>query len=277
MPELPEVETVLRGLVPHVLGRPISRAEAFTPKLRVPVPPDFSRRLRGRRFARITRRAKYLRFHIDRGPVMLLHLGMSGSLRVSAATPGFRPAKHDHLLWEFEGGKRLVFNDPRRFGLVAFAASKDLESHPYFRGLGVEPLAADFSGPKLQAALHGRSSAIKLALLDQKVVAGLGNIYVSEALFRARVHPKRAAASLSPVRAGALARAIKEVLGDAIVSGGSSLRNHSGVEGELGYFQHRFRVYERDGERCVRKGCRGRVRRIVQGARSTYYCPACQR
>lgn len=277
MPELPEVETVRTGLEGRILGRRITRALAFTPKLRVPVPKDFSAALMGRKITAITRRAKYLRFHLDRGPAVIWHLGMSGSIRIGPAGAPFARGKHDHALIEFAGSVRFVFNDPRRFGLIAFAAPIALEDHPLFRELGPEPLAKTFSGATLKAAFQKRSSAVKLALLDQKVVVGVGNIYASEALFRAGINPKRRAASLSPARAEALARAVQEVLADAIASGGSSLRNYSGVDGELGYFQHRFKVYEREGERCLRRGCQGAVRRIVQGARSTYFCPACQR
>lgn len=277
MPELPEVETVRRGLAPHLEGRKVLGAKAFSPMLRIPVPADFADRLEGRTIERLTRRAKYLLAELSGEETMILHLGMSGQLRVVEAKGDFRPARHDHLMAELEGGKRLVFNDPRRFGLVAFASRGALGAHPFFAGLGPEPLGNEFSGPVLHAALNNCKTAVKQALLDQRVVAGLGNIYASEALFRAGINPRRRASSLSGVRAGRLAKSVKAVLRDAIRSGGSSLRNYVQADGAFGLFQHRFEVYEREGKPCPREGCPGAIRRFTQGARSTYYCPRCQR
>lgn len=277
MPELPEVETVLRGFRGRIRGRRIVRAQAFTPKLRVPVPKDFSEVLEGNAVRAITRRAKFLRLHLERGPVVLFHLGMSGSIRLEHAAQPFRAVKHDHALLEFEGNVRLVFNDPRRFGLIAFADPKHLAAHPFFKNLGPEPLSRSFNGKVLRQALAKRNTAVKLALLDQTVVAGVGNIYASEALFRARINPRRRPSSLNDAEAERLAEAVRAVLKSAIASGGSSLRNFSQVDGALGEFQHKFQVYEREDKRCVRRGCSGVIKRIVQGARSTYFCPLCQR
>jgi formamidopyrimidine-DNA glycosylase len=278
MPELPEVETVRRGLAQALEGRRLARVEQRRADLRFPLPENFAQRLAGRRVVAVGRRAKYLAIELDDGMVWLCHLGMSGRLLVGRGTP---PAiePHDHILIETDAGGWLRFNDVRRFGMMDLCSSNALGDHWLLRDLGPEPLGPDFDGPALAAALRGKRTPIKAALLDQRVVAGLGNIYVSEALFRAGLSPRRLARTVQGARADLLAAAIKETLESAIAAGGSSLRDYVQASGELGYFQHRWAVYEREGERCPRcdgKGCRG-IRRIVQTGRSTYYCPRHQR
>jgi formamidopyrimidine-DNA glycosylase len=283
MPELPEVETVARGLAAAVEGKRILRAQARRPDLRFPLPPDLSARLEGRRLERIGRRAKYMLLDLDDGTVVILHLGMSGRLLIlnGAAEPPEPPGKHDHVIFDFEGGCQVRFNDVRRFGMLDLCAADALAQHPHLRDLGPEPLGNDFNGPALAAALKGRRTPIKAALLDQRTVAGLGNIYVCEALFRAGLSPKRIAATVQGKRAEALAAAVKSVLNDAIASGGSSLRDYVQPSGELGYFQHQWAVYGREGERCPGCDCdpakTGGIRRIVQSGRSTFYCSRRQR
>lgn len=279
MPELPEVETIRLGLLPHLEGKRVRLAKTFSPKLRIPIPKEFSTRLTGRKIEALRRRAKYIVMDIDNGWSLLLHLGMSGQVlisRLDSRTP-FQPEKHEHFVIETEAGIRLTYRDPRRFGLVTFAKTNELDQHPLLAHLGAEPLSNSFNGPVLKAALAGRSVNIKQALLDQKVVAGLGNIYVSEALYRAGIHPGRRAGAISLARVEGLSRTIRAVLGEALQSGGSSLKDYVHIDGGLGYFQHRFDVYGRTGEACRRKSCRGTIRRIVQGARSTFYCPRCQK
>lgn len=275
MPELPEVETVKAGLEGPLAGRRIARAEAFAPKIRIPVPEDFAEALTGRTVLRLARRAKYILVHLDSGLTVLLHLGMSGQVRIESGA--YERAKHDHFILDIEEGPRIVYHDPRRFGLVTFAKTDDLEAHPLLKELGPEPLSNAFNGPALKGALQGKTVAIKQALLDQRVVAGVGNIYASEALFRAGINPKRKAGSLSLERCERLSGTVRAVLADAIKSGGSSLKDYVRVDGELGYFQHRFAVYDKEGGPCPNKPCPGTIRRITQGARSTFYCPACQR
>ncbi|HVV92378.1 MAG TPA: bifunctional DNA-formamidopyrimidine glycosylase/DNA-(apurinic or apyrimidinic site) lyase [Hyphomicrobiales bacterium] len=293
MPELPEVETVRRGLEPVLVGARLATVEARRPDLRTPLPAHFVRRLTGRRVESLGRRAKYLLADLDDGTVLVMHLGMSGSFRVehggSSATPGRfhhqhgRNGAHDHVVFHTDGGAVVTYNDPRRFGLMTLVPRRDLAAHPLFQGLGVEPLGNALDGTLLAGLLAGKATSLKAALLDQRVVAGLGNIYVCEALHRARLSPLRSAGTLA-TRAGGptaasrrLAEAIRAVLEEAIAAGGSSLRDHRRTDGELGLFQHHFRVYDREGEPCVTPGCRGVVRRIVQNGRSTFYCPACQR
>lgn len=279
MPELPEVETVRRGLQPALEGRKIVEALAYCKKLRLPIPPDFSRRLEGAVVERVWRRAKYLILSCDKGLDVILHLGMSGHMRVLGhnRAAGWVREKHDHLTFRTDHGDLVVFTDPRRFGLVAFHDRAAAEPHPLLANIGPEPIGPEFDAEILGRGLAGRKTAIKVALLDQKIVAGIGNIYASEALFRAGISPRRKAGSVSVARLQRLAPAIQEVLEDAIAAGGSSLQDHAQVSGELGYFQHSFQVYEREGEACLQSGCGGTVRRIVQGARSTYFCPHCQR
>jgi len=280
MPELPEVETVRRGLIPAVEGRRFARVEARRPDLRIPLPIGLDKALVGRRVERVGRRAKYLLFGLDDGWTLILHLGMSGRLYIHAGAPP--PAgPHDHLEFGFEGGTTVVFNDARRFGMVALCATDKLDEHPFFAGLGPEPLSNAFSGPVLAGALAGKRTPIKAALLDQHVVAGLGNIYVCEALYHAGLSPRRLARTVQGERAERLAAAVKTVLETAIAAGGSSLRDYVQPSGELGYFQHSWAVYGKEGERCPACDCDptagGGIRRIVQSNRSTFYCPARQR
>jgi formamidopyrimidine-DNA glycosylase len=268
MPELPEVETTVRGLARVLEGRRIERVEPRRGDLRYPFPKDLGQRLTGARVTGLGRRAKYGLVHTDRGDTMVFHLGMSGSWRIDHSQLG----KHDHLLLETEEGRRLALNDPRRFGSVDLVATADLENWPAFAALGPEPF--DLDPRELEQRLAGRSAAIKLLLGDQGIVAGLGNIYVCEALHRAGIHPKRAGGSISLKRLKRLVEAIESVLADAIEAGGSSLKDFASPDGELGYFSKQFAVYDREGQPCA---CGGTVRRIVQGGRSTFYCPACQR
>ncbi len=276
MPELPEVETVCRGLAARLEGRTLVRVEQRRPDLRIPFPPRFAARLTGRRVERIGRRGKYILAFLEGGLVLIAHLGMSGRLTLSEA-PAPAPGAHDHVILETDDSTIVTFRDHRRFGLMTLCDEAGLESHPLLAGLGPEPLGNEFNGPALSRALDGRRTSIKAALLDQRVVAGLGNIYVCEALYRARVSPRRLARSVPGARAERLARAVREVLADAIAAGGSSISDYVQADGELGYFQHHFAVYGRDGERCPGCDCSGAVRRLVQGGRSTFYCPARQR
>lgn len=291
MPELPEVETVRRGLAPVLAGRRIEAVELRRPDLRFPFPPDFAMRLEGRTIARLDRRAKYLLARLEDGPILVAHLGMSGSLRLEdeiAAGGAFHHARtkdprHDHVVLHLEGGTRLTYNDPRRFGFMTLVEADATDSSPLFRNLGPEPLGPDFDADALARALKGRQTPLKAALLDQKVVAGLGNIYVCEALHRARLSPQRIAATLvrrdgTPgARAERLVAAIRLVLREAIEAGGSSLRDYVRSDGTLGMFQHGFRAYDRPDAPCPTPGCRGTIRRIAQAGRSTFYCPDCQR
>ena len=280
MPELPEVETVRRGLAPHLVGRRIVRVDQRRPDLRWPMPPDLVQVLTGAQVTGLRRRSKYILADLDRDAALLLHLGMSGRVRIEGEGLGqfhHDPAvlpRHDHLVLTTEDGTTITLNDARRFGAVDLVRSQD---HPLLAALGPEPLDEDFTPARLAAALAGRRTPIKAALLDQRIVAGLGNIYVCEALFRAGIHPTRPAGRIGPERVARLHAAIREVLWHAIEAGGSSLRDHRQTSGELGYFQHSFRVYGREGQPCLREGCGGTLKRIVQGGRSTWYCPACQR
>lgn len=293
MPELPEVETVRRGLQPAMEGARFVAVEARRPDLRRPLPRRFAERLRDQTVTGLGRRAKYLLADLSGGEVLLMHLGMSGSFRVNQDDGEGRPGAfhhprsddraHDHVVFHMSSGARITFNDPRRFGLMLLVPRAELERHPLMREVGPEPLGNAFDAAMLARACAGKKTSLKAALSDQKVVAGLGNIYVCEALHRARLSPKRRAGTLADragkpnQRAEALVEAIRAVLQEAIRAGGSSLRDHRRTDGELGYFQHHFRVYDREGEPCVTPGCGGTVRRIVQGGRSTFYCPTCQR
>ena len=278
MPELPEVETVRRGLVPVLEGRTLVRVEARRPDLRIAFPPHFAKRLTGRRVDKLTRRAKYILAKLDDGETLLMHLGMSGRFfvdheRSNSAGSG----THDHVLFETDRGARVIYSDHRRFGLMTLIAPDELSTHKLLKGLGPEPLSSDFSAAYLREVLKGKKTPIKAALLDQRVVAGLGNIYVCEALYRAHVSPKRLARTLKGEEIKLLVASARVVLEDAIKAGGSTLRDYRRADGELGYFQHRFRVYDREGEHCLTRGCKGHVKRIVQSGRSTFYCPVCQR
>lgn len=284
MPELPEVETVCRGLAPHLEGRVLARVAQRRPDLRFPFPPKFCERLTGRRVAAVRRRAKYILVHLDDGTVLIAHLGMSGRMMITPKShdgEATEPAAHDHVIFETDDGTTITFNDARRFGLMDLTDEAALSEHPLLRTLGPEPLGNEFSGPVLAERLAGRMSPIKAALLDQTVVAGLGNIYVSEALFHARLSPKRIAATVTGARAERLATAVRDVLARAIAAGGSSLKDYRQASGELGYFQHQFSVYDREGQPCPGCTCdvakTGGVRRIVQSGRSTFYCAQRQR
>lgn len=268
MPELPEVETTVRGLDRVLLGRRIDRVEARRPDLRRPLPVDLGQRLTGATVSALRRRAKYGLIDTDRGDTLVFHLGMSGRWRIDPT----EIEKHDHLLIETDDGRRLALNDPRRFGSLDLMATSALDDWPPFRVLGPEPF--DLDARELKRRLAGRSAAIKLLLLDQGIVAGLGNIYVCEALYRAGIHPRRAGGSVSMARVARLVAAIHAVLDEAIAAGGSTLRDFARPDGELGYFSKSFAVYDREGHPCA---CGGLVRRIVQGGRSTFYCARCQR
>ncbi len=283
MPELPEVETVRRGLAPVMEGAVIARADVNRPDLRWPFPTDMAQRLTGQRVLALRRRSKYLLADLASGETLLIHLGMSGRMLISGDPLGRflhdhpAPEKHDHVVFHMENGARITFNDPRRFGAMDLFATSGAEDHALLAKLGPEPLGNAFGEAHLTAALTDRNTPIKSALLDQRVVAGLGNIYVCEALFRAGISPRRKARQISARRMAALVPIIREVLQDAIDAGGSSLRDFKQADGELGYFQHSFDVYGREGQPCRRDGCGGTVRRIVQSGRSSFYCGKCQR
>jgi formamidopyrimidine-DNA glycosylase len=293
MPELPEVETVRRGLEPVMDGARFVRVEQRRPDLRFPFPNNFNKRLEGQSVVGLGRRAKYLLADLSSGEVLLMHLGMSGSFRVVHGSDEDAPGKfhhvrgklsaHDHVVFHMSNGAVITFNDPRRFGYMRLIAREQLNQDPMIEALGPEPLGNAFDGALLADACAGKKTSLKAALSDQKVVAGLGNIYVCEALHRAHLSPKRRASTIATrggaptERAHLLADAIKAVLNDAIKAGGSSLRDHRQTDGDLGYFQHSFRVYDRAGEKCPTPKCKGRIRRIVQGTRSTFFCPVCQK
>jgi formamidopyrimidine-DNA glycosylase len=268
MPELPEVETTVRGLERVLKGRRIARIEARRADLRRALPEDLGQRLTGAHVTGLGRRAKYGLIHTDRGDTLVFHLGMSGHWRIDPS----ETAKHDHFIIETDEGRRLALNDARRFGSLDLVETEKLDQWPPFAALGPEPL--DIEAKALKKRLEGRKAPIKLLLLDQRIIAGLGNIYVCEALYRAGIHPKRAGGSIALERLKRLVPAIHEVLAEAIAAGGSTLRDFAAPDGELGYFPKSFAVYDREGEPCA---CGGTVRRLVQGGRSTFYCPACQR
>lgn len=285
MPELPEVETVRRGLAPALVGKRIKRARAKRPDLRFPFPPRFAARLSGRRVDALERRAKYILAHLDDGHVWVTHLGMTGrwSILGQKRQPGdFYYAEppdptHTHVVLEMEEGARLEFNDPRRFGYMDLIPEAELETHPFFKAMGPEPLGNEFHEPYLKRVLAGKKTSIKAALLDQRVVAGLGNIYVVEALHRAGIAPTMAAGRISARRLDKLYHAVRAVLEEAIEAGGSTLSDYAQVDGAQGGFQHRFRVYDREGEPCSTPDCSGVIKRAVHGGRSTFWCPRCQR
>lgn len=284
MPELPEVETVRRGLLPALEGRRIARAEVRRPDLRWPFPERMAERLTGARVEGIGRRSKYLLLDLDTGETLLVHLGMSGRMLVGGRVlgeyvhdVGAEDSPHDHVVFETEEGTRITFNDARRFGAMDLWPTAELSNHRLLRDIGPEPLGNAFGPDLLATAFRGKAAPVKAALLDQRVVAGLGNIYVSEALARAGIHPGRAAGRISLDRLRRLAPAIRAVLEEAIEAGGSTLRDHRQADGAVGQFQDRFRAYDRAGQPCLTDGCGSTVWRIVQSGRSTYYCPACQR
>ncbi len=301
MPELPEVETVRRGLTPVMEGARIDAVELRRPDLRFPFPEGFVQMLVGKRIGALERRAKYLLVRLEDGPVLVMHLGMSGRFRIAGGDDRGHAAQagvailgrfhhdagalqaHDHVVFHLDGGHSVHYNDPRRFGFMTLIDAAQMSIHPMFRDLGPEPIGAGISAQDLAARAKARTQPLKSFLMDQRNVAGLGNIYVCEALFRARLSPMRRAACLAngsggpSVRARRLAAAIPEVLNDAIMAGGSSLRDHRQTDGSMGYFQHSFSVYGRAGEACVTPGCGEKIRRVVQNGRSSFYCPRCQR
>ncbi|WP_223971570.1 bifunctional DNA-formamidopyrimidine glycosylase/DNA-(apurinic or apyrimidinic site) lyase [Bradyrhizobium sp. ma5] len=293
MPELPEVETVRRGLQPAMEGSKILKAEARRKDLRFPFQKDFIARLEGQTITGLGRRAKYLMADLNSGDVLLMHLGMSGSFRVlkqdGAAAPGkfhyprSEDRAHDHVVFHMSSGAAVVFNDPRRFGYMKIIARNAIEDEPLLKGLGPEPLGNEFDAAMLARSCHNKKTSLKAALLDQRVVAGLGNIYVCEALFRSHLSPRRLAATLATKKAEPtdhskrLVDAIHSVLNQAIKAGGSSISDHRLTNGDLGYFQHSFQVYDREGETCRTSGCGGIVRRFTQNGRSTFWCPKCQK
>jgi formamidopyrimidine-DNA glycosylase len=300
MPELPEVETVRRGLVPAMEGARFTKVEVRRGDLRWPLQKDFVARLEGKTVTGLGRRAKYLLVDLDSGDVLLMHLGMSGSFYVfdekaerakkrKDGTPGnyyherSQHVAHDHVVFHMSSGAVATFNDPRRFGFMKIVTREKLDDEPLLNRLGPEPLGNAFDAAMLAHACQGKKTSLKAALLDQRVVAGLGNIYVCEALYRARLSPKRMASTIASrtgvpnERAERLVDAIKAVLNDAIRDGGSTLRDHRLTDGELGTFQHNFRVYDREGQNCPTSHCGGTIKRIVQNGRSTFFCPTCQK
>jgi formamidopyrimidine-DNA glycosylase len=287
MPELPEVETVRRGLAPFLVGATFAAVQARRPDLRFPLPANFVRRLTGARVETLTRRGKYMLAHLDRGETLLIHLGMTGRFGVESHGAAHRPgafalavpaeAKHAHIVFEMSTGARLTYYDPRRFGFMDLIDSARLSHLPPFAAMGPEPLDEAFDGAHLALAFTGRRQGPKTLLLDQSIVAGLGNIYVCEALHRAGISPLRPAGAIRAPRLERLAGAVRDVLAEAIAAGGSTLRDFADVSGGAGYFQHDFRAYGREGDACATAGCHGRIRRIVQAGRSTFYCPRCQR
>jgi formamidopyrimidine-DNA glycosylase len=287
MPELPEVETVRGGLAPVLEGQRLSRVEARRPDLRFPLPQNFVQQLTGATIVRLERRAKYLLARLDREDTLVMHLGMSGRFEIARAEGVERPGqfhyapdpdpKHAHVVFETEAGARVTYYDPRRFGYMSLVNTATLHLHPWFAGLGPEPLSDGFDAARLKACFKDRKQGPKTLLLDQRIVAGLGNIYVCEALHRARISPFKAAGRISLPRLRRLVDDVRAVLGEAIAAGGSTLRDYAQADGALGYFQHRFRVYDREGAPCPNDGCGGVVARRVQAGRSTFHCPVCQR
>lgn len=293
MPELPEVETVVRGLKPAMEGATIKNVVLRRPNLRFPFPDNFVDVLSGTRITDMSRRAKYALADLESGWILVMHLGMSGSFRVAMPDDEHMPghfhhdrsknAAHDHVEFELTSGARIIYNDPRRFGYMTVIERREFDSHQLFRDMGVEPLGNVFSADYLAARFSGKKAPLKAALLDQRIIAGLGNIYVCEALWRARLSPQRQAGTLvgkrgNPVKPiGDLVEAIREILAQAIEAGGSSLKDYVHTDGSLGYFQHAFQVYDQEGEPCPRRTCSGAIERIVQSGRSTFFCPRCQK
>lgn len=283
MPELPEVETVRRGLEPALEGQRLTGVVVNRPDLRFPFPERFAERLEGATVERLERRAKYLRFALDTGETWATHLGMTGRFTLDGVAPGeFEEdapvgGKHEHLSLTTAAGRRVGFSDARRFGYMALIPTAQLDEHPWFKGLGPEPLGNGFNADVLKAAFKAKKQNVKASLLDQRIVAGLGNIYVVEALYRSHISPLTPAGKVSMPRLERLTTAIRDVLAEAVEAGGSTLRDFANAEGGQGYFQHRFDVYGREGDPCLREGCKGVIRRVVQAGRSTFWCGSCQK
>jgi len=283
MPELPEVETVRRGLLPVMEGAVIAKADIRRPDLRWPFPDRMADRLTGQKVTALRRRSKYILADLSSGETLIVHLGMSGRMLISGNPLGQfhhdhpAPEKHDHVVLDMANGARITFNDARRFGAMDLTATTEVENHWLLKDLGPEPLGNSFNEDYLVARLKTRNTPIKSALLDQKIVSGLGNIYVCEALFRAKLSPIRKAGQIAEKRIRALVPIIRDVLSEAITAGGSSLRDYRQADGELGYFQHTFQVYDREGQPCQTPACAGTIARIVQSGRSSFYCTQCQR
>lgn len=286
MPELPEVETVRRGLEPVLSGARLARVRANRPDLRFPLPDGFVQRLTGATILRLDRRAKYILAPLDRGDTLVMHLGMTGRFEIAAPEGTLRPGdfarvvtpedKHAHVIFETEAGATVTYYDPRRFGFMDLIPTDGIERHPWFATMGPEPLGAGFDARTLEKAFANRKQGPKTLLLDQRTVAGLGNIYVCEALHRAHISPFKPSGGIAKKRLGPLTTAIKDVLAEAVEVGGSTLKDFAAADGALGYFQHRFRVYDREGEPCPTPGCKGVIAREVQAGRSTFFCPVCQ-
>lgn len=276
MPELPEVETTKRGLSPVLGGKRITKVHQRRDNIRIPIPADFVQRIEGNVLKSIVRRAKYLQMYLDTGDVIICHLGMSGKfvIREKDDTPF---AKHDHVIFETEDDMLAIYNDPRRFGIMTICRDDELESHKLFKDMAAEPLGNEFNGAYLYDKINSSTSTIKALLLNQKVVVGLGNIYVCEALNMAKISPLRKGKELSEQDTEILVPLIRDILTRAIEAGGSSLKDFAGADGDLGYFQHQFKAYGREGEQCQNDGCEGIIDRINQGGRSTFYCPTCQK
>jgi formamidopyrimidine-DNA glycosylase len=297
MPELPEVETVMRGLEPAMVGHQIIRVELRRKDLRFPFPPRFRERLEGAHVDALTRRAKYILAHLDTGETLILHLGMTGRFTIAKAngvianlgefyyetgSEGDARGPHDHVVIDLDDGTRIIYSDPRRFGIMDIAAADERETHKLLKGIGIEPLGNELSGAWLAEQFRAKKAPLKAALLDQSIIAGLGNIYVCETLYRARLSPKRKAGTLVKktsydARLDMLASEIRAVLTEAIAAGGSTLQDYQGVDGAKGEFQQRFLVYDREGEKCLTAGCKSVIKRMVQSGRSTFYCPTCQK
>ena len=293
MPELPEVETVRRGLEPAMVGARIEAVEQRRPDLRFPLPERFTERLQGQIVTALGRRAKYLLADLSSGEVLIMHLGMTGRFLVKQNGAVFAPGEfyaeaggeraHDHIVFRLSNGASIIYNDARRFGFMDLAGRNALGDNRHFKALGIEPLGNELSGEAIARLFRGRKAPLKAALMDQRLIAGLGNIYVCEALFRAGLHPEAPAGVLATptgrprAKAHCLAEAIRDVLTEAVEAGGSTLRDYARTDGSLGYFQHAFRVYDREGNICVKPGCGNHVRRLVQAGRSTFFCPSCQK
>jgi formamidopyrimidine-DNA glycosylase len=274
MPELPEVETVCRGLANTILDKKIVNAENFRPNLRIPFPANFSVHLKNRTITNIRRRAKYILITLDDDTVIIAHLGMSGKMVVHDNFQNMR-ALHDHAVFQFDNGREVVFNDPRRFGLITFSDTANLASHKLIASLGFEPLEDSFNGEVLYELLHKKSTPVKLAIMDASLVVGVGNIYACEALFRSKISPLKKSSELTKAECKILSQNIKDVLNEAIIAGGSTLRDYVQASGDSGYFQHKFKVYGREGEACIT--CKNPIERIKQSGRSTFYCGMCQK